>query len=225
MAISAVLCFHGFEYGGTFLSLGFTLTVGVMGLWFKDVITEGRTKSSNIVASQSDNPIISGDLTFQSKLNSKNLNKKVSLQKKDISKYVDLESPIFQLNDEELGYYLAGLIEGDGDIYLPSLGKTTLNRVLNPRINFTSHINNLFLYATIQSRLGDIGRFQKREGNVLRYIIGDVEGIKKIILLTRNKYRTPKNERFNQLIQFMNKKYLLNNHQSILDQSNILENS
>lgn len=67
----------------------------------------------------------------------------------------------------------------------------------------------MFLYATIQSRLGDIGRFQKREGNVLRYIIGDVEGIKKIILLTRNKYRTPKNERFNQLIQFMNKKYLL----------------
>lgn len=41
MAISAVLSFHGFQYGGSLLSLGFLLTVGVMGLWFKDVITEG----------------------------------------------------------------------------------------------------------------------------------------------------------------------------------------
>lgn len=41
------------------------------------------------------------------------------------------------------GYYLAGLLEGDGHISLPALGVTTLNRVLNPRIVFTSHINNL----------------------------------------------------------------------------------
>jgi hypothetical protein len=83
----------------------------------------------------------------------------------------------------------------------------------------------LFLYATIQSRLGGIGRFQKREGNILRYIIGDIEGVKKIISLTHNKFRTPKNERFNQLIQFMNQKYALNNSQSILNESNILKNN
>jgi hypothetical protein len=188
MAVSAVLSFHGFEYGGTFLSLGFILTVGVMGLWFKDVITEGRTKSSNNIADKSCDPISSGDFTFQTKPNSKILNKSVTIQKKDGCKYVDLQSP---RNDEELGYYLAGLIEGDGDIYLPSLGKTVLNRVLNPKISFTSHINNLFLYATIQSRIGGIGRFQKREGNIIRYIIGDIEGIKIFISLTHNKYRTP----------------------------------
>lgn len=65
MAVSAVLCFHGFEYGGTFLSLGFVLTVGVMGLWFKDVITEGRTKSSNSITDKTYHPIISGDFTLQ----------------------------------------------------------------------------------------------------------------------------------------------------------------
>ena len=41
LAISAVMCFHGFEHGGLLLTLGLILTLGVMGLWFKDVITEG----------------------------------------------------------------------------------------------------------------------------------------------------------------------------------------
>ena len=41
MAISAVMCFHGFENGGKLLLLGFILTASVMTLWFKDVVTEG----------------------------------------------------------------------------------------------------------------------------------------------------------------------------------------
>ena len=40
MAVSAVMCFHGFDYGGYLLSLGFSLTVGAMVLWFRDVISE-----------------------------------------------------------------------------------------------------------------------------------------------------------------------------------------
>lgn len=40
MAISAVGYFHGFEYSGYFLTLGFLLTLSVMILWFKDVIFE-----------------------------------------------------------------------------------------------------------------------------------------------------------------------------------------
>ena len=43
MAISAVMCFHGFEYGGTLLLLGFILTLSVTILWFKDVATEGAS--------------------------------------------------------------------------------------------------------------------------------------------------------------------------------------
>lgn len=41
MAVSAVMCFHGFENGGKLLLLGFILTASVMIMWFKDVITEG----------------------------------------------------------------------------------------------------------------------------------------------------------------------------------------
>lgn len=39
---------------------------------------------------------------------------------------------------EQLGFYLSGLLEGDGSISLPSIGKSKLTRILNPRIVFTS---------------------------------------------------------------------------------------
>ena len=58
---------------------------------------------------------------------------------------------------------------------MPALGNSTLNRVLNPRIVFTSHINNLGLYAYIQSELGGIRRFQYTGTNTFRYIIGDIK--------------------------------------------------
>jgi cytochrome c oxidase subunit 3 len=51
MAISAVMCFHGFENGGKLLLLGFILTATVMTLWFKDVVTEGRVKNFNFISS------------------------------------------------------------------------------------------------------------------------------------------------------------------------------
>jgi len=38
----------------------------------------------------------------------------------------------FSISDNQLGYYLTGLLEGDGNINIPNLGITTLNRILNP---------------------------------------------------------------------------------------------
>lgn len=124
-----------------------------------------------------------------------------------------------------LGYYLAGLLEGDGHISIPALGITTLNRILNPRIVFTSHINNLGLYAYIQSELGNVGRFQATGKNAIRYIIGDKNGILLFINLVNGKLRTPKNKRFNDLIKFFNAKYSLNIPESLLDNSNFSDNS
>jgi hypothetical protein len=63
--------------------------------------------------------------------------------------------------------------------------------VLNPRIVFTSHINNLGLYAFVQSKLGGIGRFQFTGTNTIRYIIGDMKGIQLFINLVHGKLRTP----------------------------------
>jgi hypothetical protein len=108
---------------------------------------------------------------------------------------------------------------------LPVIGKTQLNWELNPRIVFTSHSNNIGLYALLHSELEGIGRFQFTGSNTLRYIIGDVEGIKFIINLINGKLRTPKNQTFNKLIEFMNTKYSLNIAESLLDKSDLADNS
>jgi hypothetical protein len=140
-----------------------------------------------------------------------------------LSKHIRIKQSNFS-SKEELGYYLAGLLEGDGCIDLPSISKTSLNRVLNPKIIFTSHVNNLEMYLYIKNQLGGIGRFLT-SGNVLRYTVGDIEGIKLIINLIHGKLKTLKNIRFNQLIEYFNNKYNLDIQESILDRSNIYSNS
>jgi hypothetical protein len=69
------------------------------------------------------------------------------------------------------------------------------------------------------------GRFQKVNDNTIRFIIGDIEGIKLIISFIHSKLRTPKNENFNKLIDFINKKYNLSIPFSPLDESDLSKNS
>ena len=90
---------------------------------------------------------------------------------------------------------------------------------------FTSHINNLGLYAYIQSQLGGIGRFQLAGDNIIRYIIGDIKGIVLIVNLINGKFRTPKNKRLNDLIKFINAKYSFEIQESLLDCSDLIFNS
>ena len=60
---------------------------------------------------------------------------------------------------------------------------------------------------------------------VIRYIIGDKKGIMLIIKLMHGKVRTPKNKRFNDLIKIFNSKYSLEIPESLLDISNLTNNS
>jgi hypothetical protein len=80
------------------------------------------------------------------------------------------------------------------------------------------------MYLHVYNQLGNIGRFQLT-GNTLRFIIGDIAGIKLIINLIHGKLRTPKNIRFNQLIEFLNYKYNLKIKESLLNKSNLYSNS
>jgi len=205
---TGVLSMHGFLSVGYLLFIALFNLIASMTLWFRDVISEGT--KYNI-------------LCFNYKGFILKITKAIS--KEVINQALNNRNIIYKsINKYQLGYYLAGLLEGDGHISIPALGNTTLNRVLNPRIVFTSHINNLELYAYIQSQLGGIGRFQCNN-NTIRYIIGDIEGIKIIIKLLHGKLRTPKNLTFNKLIKFINEKYNLSFKDSMLDKSNLLNNS
>ena len=212
LTITGVLSMHGFFFVGyLFFMALFNLTAS-MTLWFRDVISEGT--KYNIFHLYFTYFILKITKVFS---------------KEDIKKFLNNKNILYNnLSEDQLGYYLAGLLDGAGDISVPPLDNTTLNRILNkilnPRIVFTSHINNIELYAYIQSKLGGIGRFQYNN-NTIRYIIGDVKGIELIINLIHNKLRTPKNLTFNKLIKFINKKYNLSFKKSILDKSNLLDNS
>lgn len=139
LTTSAVLSFHGFDSAEYNLLVSLNVLVFSMSFWFRDIIAEGKLNLWGKILFN--NNFIIAKAIYVEKL------------KKSINDYK-------VKNNNNLGHYLAGLLEGDGHISLPSLGVTTLNRVLNPRIVFTSHINNLGMYTFIQSELGNIGRFQ-----------------------------------------------------------------
>lgn len=210
LATSGALSMHSFSNAYNIFYLALVMVVFSMSFWFRDIITEGKPSYTQYIW-----------YFFY-------LNTVKALPAEDVKQALDIynsSSHNLLIKDKEnLGYYLAGLLEGDGHISLPSLGTTTLNRVLNPRIVFTTHINNLGMYAFIQSELGNIGRFQI-SNNILRYIIGDKDGILLFINLIHNKLRTPKNKRLNDTIQFLNGKYSLSISESLLDVSDFSDNS
>ena len=211
LTTSAALSFHGFAFAEYNLMMSLISVILAMAFWWRDVIAEGMLNLKNRI-------LFNYNLNIARAIPIENLNKSLNDYK------VNNNIEVFK-NNNNLGYYLAGLLEGDGHISLPSLGVTTLNRVLNPRIVFTSHANNLGMYAFIQSELGNIGRFQTSGDNAIRYIIGDIKGIMILVNLMHGKLRTPKNIRFNDLIKFMNTKYSLDTPESLLDNSNLLNNS
>lgn len=205
----STVCFmHGFQSFEYLVPVAVINVAYVMGLWFRDIISEGK-RSLNYILEKMYVKIASAI--------SKEIIEKVKL---------NISKSLLKDKNNQFGYYLAGLFEGDGHISLPFLGNTTLNRVLNPRIVFTSHENNLELFVYIQTMLKEKGRFQKSGGNTIRFIIGDIEGIKLFIDTIHNKLRTPnKNESLNNLIDFINKKYNLAIPFSVLDESDFSENS
>lgn len=216
LTVSAVMYFHGYENGGYLLTLGALLTTFAMILWFRDVILEGTKKIASPIKYHINcfNILKIARVVFPEEIN--------EVRKNYSNEYLKNK---LNFNKEQLGFYLAGLLEGDGNISLPYIGKSKLTRILNPRIVFTFHINNLGLYSYIQQELMGIGRFQKLGNNSLRYIIGDKNGIINFIELVRQKLRTPKNDRFNLLIEFINLKYNLAIENSVLDTSSIFRNN
>ena len=211
LTTSAALSFHGFAFAEYNLMMSLISLILAMAFWWRDVIAEGMLNLKNRI-------LFNYNLNIARAIPLENLNKSINDYK------VNNNIEVFK-NNNNLGYYLAGLLEGDGHISLPSLAVTTLNRGLNPRIVFTSHANNLAMYAFIQSELGNIGRFQTSGDNAIRYIIGDIKGIMILVNLMHGKLRTAKNIRFNDLIKFMNTKYSLDTPESLLDNSNLVNNS
>lgn len=90
------------------------------------------------------------------------------------------------LNDEQLGYYLAGLIDGDGHFSKQS------------QLLITFHSNDAFLAYYLKTRLG-YGNVRKiKDKNAYNLIISKKEGLLRVIQLINGKIRT--DSKYNQVI-------------------------
>lgn len=87
----------------------------------------------------------------------------------------------------QLGYYLAGLIEGDGSIIL----RKGVKEKTSPKIVFTFSKNELRMYERLQSIL-NTGSINTEKTGICRYSVTNADAVINLINLVNGKFRTPK---------------------------------
>ena len=128
--------------------------------------------------------------------------------------------------NSELGHYLAGLIEGDGAIIVPTKNKSEKGKSIHPIIRIVFALPDLPLAEKLQQVLA-CGFIQKPKENYVLYEVQNIQGLVNIANLINGKMRTPKIEALHRLINWLNK-YKLTNEIILpleLDKSDIGSNS
>lgn len=106
--------------------------------------------------------------------------------------------------DNNFCSYLAGLIEGDGTIFVPKTERSVKGRLNYPAIQITFDSRDLALALIIQKTLG-FGSISKTKGvNAYRLTINNYSGLITLVKLLNGKFRTVKIHDFNLLIAFFN---------------------
>jgi hypothetical protein len=107
-----------------------------------------------------------------------------------------------------LGHYLAGLIEGDGSIIVPSRIRSPKGKLYYPSIQVVFHLKDLPLALTILKAIGQgsLQRVKRAQAYVLS--INSLPGVVKVIELINGKMRTPKVAALHRLITWLNLKSL-----------------
>jgi hypothetical protein len=119
------------------------------------------------------------------------------------------------IHNLNIGFYLAGLIEGDGYIYI-----TKEDRVI---LGITFNIKDKPLADKLLEYIGK-GSIAKRKTNSIELRFSALNSLKIIVNLINGKFRTPKIDQLHQLINWMNKKHSLNIEKLPLDNSSLLNN-
>lgn len=126
------------------------------------------------------------------------------------NKIEDLKFNENNYKNSQLGYYLAGLIEGNGLINIPKKLKSKKNKYNYPsiQIEFNKKDSPLGFEILRQLNCGIINR--KKNVNAYILTINEDYGLYKLILLINGKFKTSKIEKLNLLIDWYNSKLLDN---------------
>lgn len=89
------------------------------------------------------------------------------------------------------GYYMAGLIEGDGSIYVPKMERTAKRHKLYPRIEISFHSDDYYLAVQIIKVLESGYITKKTNKNAFVLSVGTKKGLVKLIEIINGKFRTP----------------------------------
>lgn len=109
--------------------------------------------------------------------------------------------------DSQLGFYLAGLIEGDGNIWTSKTMKSPNGRVYNPQITFTFHSKERPLFELLKAIFKKGSLYQETSLQYCKYRITDTENLIKLITMINGKFRTPKIKYLHRAIDFINLKH------------------
>lgn len=135
----------------------------------------------------------------------------------------------FKEKQGNLGAYLAGLIEGDGTIYVPESFRNKKNKINYPYIKICFNIKDKPLALKLYSIFN--GNIQVNKLNTfVIWIVYKIDILIEIIKLIGSYFRTSKINKLNNLIKYLNnnfkhflKKYTLDFYK--IDESPIFENA
>lgn len=113
-------------------------------------------------------------------------------------------------------YYLAGLFEGEGHIYLHSNQRYAY-------LAITFNIKELTLVNKLKGLLGGSIRIKDKE-NAIVLTIADSKNLINFVKQINGYLRTPKIHKFNLLIDYLNNRYDINIQKKEIDNSNLLSN-
>jgi hypothetical protein len=128
------------------------------------------------------------------------------------------------ISPSQFGYYLAGLWEGDGHIWIPTTSHAPSGKKYTPHFAITFAEADYPLVLVLQFLIG--GTIRHRQDNHAYILtVTSISGLVSIISLINGRLRSPKIAKFNAMIQWINtntKSYIPTH---TVDKSDILSNA
>ena len=136
---------------------------------------------------------------------------------------VNKPSPAYD-SEENLTYYLGGLIEGDGSFSVPKFIKDSKGKKRVAGIEIIGNIKDKPAYDFLKTKFG--GNVYHTKGKkTVRWMIKDLKSVINVVNNINGKLRTPKIHRFHNMIDFLNLYYGTNISKLPLDDSPLFENA
>lgn len=73
----------------------------------------------------------------------------------------------------QLGFYLAGLIQGDGNIWTSNTLNPPKGRINNPQVAFTLHKKEKPVFCKLKHMFNTGSLYQEKQSNICKFIISE----------------------------------------------------